>query len=210
MAAFFPTPASSVAERFGGFALALALHVLALFLLLQFDPVRRSLLEAAPIMVNFIAPPTPVEAPPAPRPAPPRPVLRPLPTPPLLTTQAVDSPSPIQAPPPAPVPAPVEAPAPAPAPVVPPSFSAAYLHNPAPAYPAISRRLGEEGRVLLRVLVSAEGGAERVEVQSSSNSIRLDQAAADAVRNWRFVPAQQAGRPVAGWAIVPIRFSLEG
>lgn len=94
--------------------------------------------------------------------------------------------------------------------IIAPRFDADYLHNPTPAYPAVARRLGEEGRVLLRVLVSPAGRAERLELQSSSGSTRLDNAALDAVKRWRFVPAHQGSEPVSAWVLVPVSFSLEG
>ena len=104
---------------------------------------------------------------------------------------------------------PSPAPAPEPAPIVPPSFSAAYLENPPPTYPPVSRKLGEVGRVLLRVRVSIDGRAEAVELATSSGSDRLDKAALDAVRRWRFVPARQAGVPVEAWVKVPLSFNLD-
>jgi protein TonB len=98
----------------------------------------------------------------------------------------------------------------APAKALPPSFDADYLDNPAPSYPSLSRRAGEAGSVLLQVHVSAEGRAQEVSVSRSSGFPRLDAAALQAVRRWRFVPAQQAGRAVDGWVLVPINFSLKG
>lgn len=95
------------------------------------------------------------------------------------------------------------------APVTAPRFDAAYLNNPDPAYPATSRRIGEEGRVVLRVLVSTLGQAEQVEVRTSSGSSRLDQAALLAVKRWRFEPARQGGAPVQAWVLVPISFHLD-
>lgn len=89
------------------------------------------------------------------------------------------------------------------------SFDAAYLQNPKPLYPSMARRLGEQGQVLLRVQVTAEGTAADVVVQTSSGSSRLDQAALETVRKWRFVAAQQGGRAVAATIIVPIVFHLE-
>lgn len=87
-------------------------------------------------------------------------------------------------------------------------FDADYLKNPAPAYPAMSRRLGEEGRVVLRVFVDTEGRAERIELKNSSGFPRLDQAAEDAVRRWKFVPAKRGNEALATWVVVPIVFSL--
>ncbi len=96
---------------------------------------------------------------------------------------------------------------PAPA-LEPPRADAAYLDNPAPAYPPTSKRSGEQGRVVLRVRVDASGTVEAVEVQATSGFARLDEAALAAVRRWRFLPARLGERAVAGWALVPINFSL--
>ncbi|CAG1010243.1 hypothetical protein BURK2_04004 [Burkholderiales bacterium] len=115
--------------------------------------------------------------------------------------------------PPTPAPAAVASLAPAISPPPPPAvtparFDAAYLANPAPEYPLLSRRLGEAGRVLLRVFVNADGDAERVELAQSSGSSRLDHAALAAVRRWRFEPAKEGPSPVACWVQVPIVFDL--
>jgi periplasmic protein TonB len=58
-------------------------------------------------------------------------------------------------------------------------FDADYLRNPAPAYPALARRLGEEGKLVLRVFVTPEGHPGQIELKTSSGSPRLDQAAQD-------------------------------
>ena len=63
--------------------------------------------------------------------------------------------------------------------------------------------------MLLRVLVNAAGGADTVEVRTSSGSPRLDHAALDTVKRWRFVPARQGDAAVAAWVLVPINFTLE-
>lgn len=93
--------------------------------------------------------------------------------------------------------------------VTPASFDAAYLHNPAPTYPRSSRRRGDEGKVILKVHVLGDGSADAVEVAESSGHSRLDEAAREAVRNWRFVPAQQGEAPVDSWLRVPIVFRLD-
>lgn len=123
------------------------------------------------------------------------------------------APAPMMAPPPDPVP--VEPPPPpppatpaAPAPIVPPSFVAAYLDNPPPSYPASAKRLGETGTVMLRVLVNPLGRPDSVEVERSSGYSRLDRAALDAVRKWKFVPAKQGDQAVAAWVLVPLNFEL--
>jgi len=97
----------------------------------------------------------------------------------------------------------------APAQIVPPSSSGAHLHNPAPPYPVLSRRLGEQGRVLLRVRIEADGSASAAQVYGSSGFARLDQAAQQAVLRWRFVPGTRNGEPQAMWHLVPIHFVLE-
>ncbi len=91
----------------------------------------------------------------------------------------------------------------------PPRFDAAYLDNPKPVYPLISRRMKEEGRVLLRVQVAANGLAADVEIQTSSGSSRLDQSALETVRRWKFVPARLGSEAVAASVLVPVVFSLK-
>ena len=91
----------------------------------------------------------------------------------------------------------------------PPRFGAAYLNNPAPKYPTMAKRLGEEGRVLLRVLVSPDGLAKNVRLHSSSGSSLLDESAIKAVKRWRFVPAKQGDNSVEAWVQVPIVFKLD-
>jgi protein TonB len=93
------------------------------------------------------------------------------------------------------------------APLIPPSH-ANYLSNPRPEYPAPSRAQGEQGVVYLYIRVSAEGKTHSVALHKSCGYARLDQAAMEAVQRWRFVPARQGGRPVAGAVIVPVRFDL--
>lgn len=90
-----------------------------------------------------------------------------------------------------------------------PRYQAAYLNNPQPPYPAMSRKQREEGTVRLHVMVDADGRAETVKVKASSGHERLDMAARAAVQEWRFVPARQHGQNTAGWVEVPIQFQLE-
>ena len=206
-------------SRLVGIGVTVLLHAAAIAALLQFQPVRSAISQAVPIMVSLITPPPVVEKPkelPRPLPVKPRPQrAEPRPEPPPLVAAVTETPPPPEAPAPQPIapspPAPVvAAPAsPPPAPVVPPNFNAAYLNNPAPAYPTNSRRLGHQGRVILRVLVNAEGNPDKVEVRTSSGFGQLDDAAFEAVKRWRFVPARQGDKPVAAWVLVPIIFTLE-
>lgn len=88
------------------------------------------------------------------------------------------------------------------------SFDAAYLNNPAPAYPLTSRRQGESGKVLLLVQVTPHGTAAQVEIKQSCGFARLDEAALEAVRKWRFVPARLGEVAIAASVIVPLSFKL--
>jgi len=92
----------------------------------------------------------------------------------------------------------------------PPRFGAAYLNNPAPAYPPMSRRAGEQGRVLLKVLVSESGVAEKVQLEAGSGYEKLDQAAIEAVKKWSFIPARRSNQPVSAYVLVPVKFTLGG
>lgn len=90
-----------------------------------------------------------------------------------------------------------------------PRFGVSYLHNPDPVYPKLSRRMHEQGRVLLKVLVSANGDAETVDLEKSSHYELLDQAAIDAVKKWRFIPAKRNNQDFSAYVLVPISFSLD-
>jgi periplasmic protein TonB len=189
-----------------------AIHAAAVGALLLMPAVRERLALAAPIFVELreAARALPPEPKPLPRPALRDPPMVSVPLPPIALAPEI----PI-APPPVrghtisgPVFTPPAPPGP-PAPIEPPRFDMAYLNNPAPAYPGVSRRMKEQGRVILRVLVSAAGEAQNVEVRTSSGSERLDRAAVDAVRRWRFAPARRGAETIAAYALVPILFQLD-
>src|SRR5882757_7610846 len=206
-------------QRHGGrwpaIAAIIALHGLGLYAAMQIGAVRETIEEAAPLFVSFIAaPPAPEVKTPPPKPEPVKPKHEP-----RLISTPQPSASPMQTPP-QPVheepvaevtpPTPPAPPAPAPAaPITPPNFVAAYLDNPTPEYPRLSRRMKESGTVLLRVRVSPEGRSAQVDLNKSSGYDRLDQSAVEAVRKWRFVPAKQGEQAVAAWVIVPINFQLD-
>lgn len=163
-------------------------------------------------------PPAPVKQPvaktrlPTPPPAP-RPVAIADPTPTANAPTGVTTPQPPAPPlaePVAVAAAPVAPPAAPPAPpkIVPPSSDANYLNNPKPAYPRMSRSLGEQGTVQVLVYVGADGNAQKVEIKKSSGYDRLDQAALAAIAHWRFVPGKRDGVPEAAFVIVPMPFSL--
>lgn len=159
-------------------------------------------------------PPQPVEPPPKPKPLPPKPVPKPKPKP-VPPEKAITLP-----PEPAPAPVPVTAPAPVPTPVkakadkssggpvTPPLIDASRLNNPVPVYPSKSSRRGEEGTVLLELLVLADGRVTDVKIKESSGYPRLDQSALDAVKRWRYKPAQRGGVAIEYRYQQPITFSL--
>ncbi|WBY01678.1 energy transducer TonB [Ramlibacter tataouinensis] len=176
------------------------------------------------------APPPPVPPPPRPAPAPvprkapaPRPAPRPpaplpaaipetapSPTAPLGTTAPQPPAPPIAAPvaPPAPASVPAPPAPPAPAPVSLPMVDADYAANEeAFRPPAISRRLGEYGTVLLRVTVGVNGFATRVELARSSGYDRLDKAALEGARKLKFRPATRNGVPVEWTYDFPVRYA---
>lgn len=169
------------------------------------DPPKPVVLPAPPPVKQPVAKPV-VRV--RPRPAP-QPVAIADPTPAPAAPIGVTTPQPPA--PPAPV---MEAPAapvapPAPAKVELPSSNADYLQNPKPPYPPISKRLGEQGKVIVRVLIGVDGLAQKAELKQSSGFDRLDRVALDTVLKWRYVPGKRGGVAEAMWFNVPINFVLE-
>jgi periplasmic protein TonB len=216
-----------------GLSVTACLHMAVVYGLLQHNTVSSAIVPPQPLMVSFVA------ATEAPRFVPP-PVAKPKPVvqhravrhtqaaqpvapePLIAATAANPDSAPAASPAPAPLdPAPSNAtpvaglrnqpPTPVPAPALTqPGFNADYLQNPAPRYPPLARRMRQEGKVVLRVLVDTGGGASQIEVRNSSGSDVLDEAALDAVKRWRFVPARRGDQPIAAWVLVPITFTLQG
>ena len=77
-----------------------------------------------------------------------------------------------------------------------------------PTYPPAARRAGEEGTVRLRILVDERGVPREVQVAKGSGFARLDQAAVDAVRKWRFAAATNGSQSITAWTQVSITFKL--
>jgi protein TonB len=69
--------------------------------------------------------------------------------------------------------------------------------------------MGEQGKVVIRVLIGLDGRAQQGQVQQSSGFDRLDRAALTTVTHWRYEPGKRAGVPEAMWFNVPINFVLE-
>lgn len=89
-------------------------------------------------------------------------------------------------------------------------LSVACPDRSAPDYPAQSRRLGEEGVVVLRVELDETGRVAVAKVVSSCGHARLDEAALAAVRTWRCTAATRGGQPVRAVALQPFKFILQG
>lgn len=207
----------SLGERLFSVAVVLGLHLLLLYAALYLS-VKNELIELPPSISVRLLPmleERPREAAPQPPPPKPQPPVR---RPPILQPEpvlAVNTPS-AAAPvfavapqPPAPPSQTIVAPPAPPAPLVAARFDADYLHNPKPVYPAIARRRGEEGKVLLKVRVSSLGEALNVVVSKSSSYELLDAAAVEAVMRWRFVPARRGDEAVESSVVVPVTFALE-
>ena len=202
-------------RRFGPLVLIVLAHVLLFYTV---NKIRHVVHEPAPpaLTMVFIAP-VPPSAPRAPKPLTPPAVIRP----PMMHLSLVNveqmqpvlsAPAPAVAPPEhTQAPAAVIS-APTVAAVAPSSgpktISSAveYLQAPQPIYPALSKRMGEQGKVLLRVLINEKGLAEMVTVMTSSGSARLDEAGRQAVLRALYKPHLEDGRAIAVYAIVPINF----
>jgi periplasmic protein TonB len=192
----------------------------------------------AEILVEIIAPPAP-PTPPTPQPvakaqptvqpkAPkpelptPTPAVQPTPAPiptPLAVAPATTAPEPSPGAPTAVAAAPAStntgstqnAPLAPPAPpkVTQPSTDADYLNNARPQYPPMSKRLNEQGKVVVRALIGIDGTASQASIKTSSGFDRLDQAALATVLKWRYVPGKRGGVPEAMWFDVPVNWVLQ-
>jgi protein TonB len=175
-------------------------------------------------------PPPPAPEPPKPEPIPEPPKPEPVPEPPKPEDIAPPKPEPTPPPKPVAKPAPREprsTPKPATAsksqtaasvargtpgrsgvPTAGRTAGPGHLYNPKPSYPPESRTAGEQGTVVLRVRVEADGRPGTITLARSSGHPRLDRAAQEAVRRWRFKPATRDGQPFVSTVDVPVRFSL--
>ena len=234
-----PTPAVGPLHRKILIAATVVLvHALALWAL-QAGLLRRPDEIVAPvaISVHLIPPPAPaVEPPTAPPPKRPPPVARPAAPRKAARTQVPPVPRPAPAQDALPLPdaarpavtapplgattstvaaaqtepsAPPGPPSPPSPKVELPSSDASYLQNPAPVYPPISKRLGEQGRVVVRVLIGPDGVPQKADLKRSSGFERLDRAALEYVMRCRYVPGKVGGVPQAMWYEAPVSFVLE-
>lgn len=192
---------SALASRGGIWLVIGAVHVALIYVITSGSPVRIAL-ESAPIQASIIDAPAPAaEVPPPPLPQLEQPILpvveQPLvtineePPPNAITVAVIDKPPP-----------PVAAPA---APRV--ITDVAYIEAPQPHYPPESRRAGEEGLVVLRVLIDEIGAVAHIDIEHSSGHSRLDDAACQAVKRARFRPYVENGVPRMALATIPIEFN---
>jgi periplasmic protein TonB len=184
-------------RRYVSLAAVLLLHTGAIYAVAQ-EPAVVPPKLSIPITVSLVSAEVPALPPPTPK-APPKPkqVTKPIP-------KKIEASAPIlepKAPPP-----PSEQPPQAE--VVPPRYDPVHLGNPKMRYPKLCERLGQEGRVVLKVYVTPAGSAREVHVQASSGFPCLDDAARKAAEGWRYEPARQHGQAVGVWFPFVINFSL--
>jgi protein TonB len=89
------------------------------------------------------------------------------------------------------------------------SISQAQCSVPEPFYPNLSRRMGEEGKTMVRLFINESGAVEKVALAQSSGIHRLDQAALDAGMRVRCKPFIEFGKAIKVTAIQPYIFRLE-
>ncbi len=77
-----------------------------------------------------------------------------------------------------------------------------------PSYPSSARRMGIQGMTTLRVYVAADGLVAEVLIHESAGHPDLDNAAAEAVKRWRFEPARRGAEAVGVWVLLPVEFRL--
>lgn len=200
--------------RFWPAASVVALHVLCIAAIMGYRQYAAP--PPVPSAISMVAIPAP--APPAARAAPPEPMLdMPLPVVPPPDVQIAHAPAPaitavVAAPTPTAPAAPAihgAAPGPAHSPIASAdNLVATLLDGQPPEYPRRSRRLHEEGRVLLMVTVGTDGRVQDLRIDQSSGFERLDQAALRAVRSWRWKPFLRNGAPTIVAGLVEIPFVL--
>jgi protein TonB len=88
------------------------------------------------------------------------------------------------------------------------SVAPAFLHREMPIYPMMARKLGREGKVMLKLTIDEKGNLSDVEVIDKAG-YEFTEAAVEAVKKSTFLPAKKDGKPIASRALLPIRFQLE-
>ena len=182
-------------------------HAVGLYAALTFAPQIERAVAEVPLAVSFVSE---VE-PPRNRPLPQVSVVTPQPIVEAPLLPLIEIPN--DAPSPHAITIPVAPPPPATAPQedrsVPKLVSAVeYVREPVPRYPPQSRRLREQGLVVLRVVIDEQGTASSIEIETSSGHARLDDAAREAVLRAAFRPYVEDGEPRRALVLIPIEFAL--
>jgi periplasmic protein TonB len=196
------TSFTSYVSRRGTFGIIIAaVHVALIYVVTSWSPAR-AVFDSTPVEASIVEMPTPPsDSPPPLNPPEVIPVMAVV-EPPVITvaeepvnaiTVAV-----AETPPPPPAPSPA-------APRV--VTDVAYVEPPQPKYPPESKRSGEEGLVVLRVLINELGRAARIEIERSSGHTRLDEAARVAVQRALFRPYVENGVARMALATIPIEFT---
>jgi len=200
----------TVPQQLSGLGFVILLHILVIYVVASglgktvvekiAGPIETKVIEEAKKQTDEPPPPPPkIETPP---PFVPPPDMEIASEPTDTNSTAIRSVSNVKAPP-APKPAPVAEVAPRSDPRHPPVL-------PESAYPPQSKRLNEQGDVILNLLVEADGRIGDVKVEKSSGYPRLDEAAVSyAKRNWRFLPGTRDGKPAAMWKAIKVTFKLK-
>ena len=207
-------------SKLSGLAMVLALHGALLYAAMSYKLIPPPQ-EAVTLFVNLINPPKKVEPPPElPKPPPkkvtlvkPQPVLQPKPEPVLVSNAPVVAVNEPVAPPPPVIPVPrvPDEPPAKPATVTLSSeLSVSCPQRAMPNYPAASRRLNEQGLVVLRVELDETGHITAARVEASSGYRRLDEAGLAIVKTWHCNAATREGKAVRAVALQPFDFILEG
>lgn len=220
--------AATPADRYGqgsrlnspAFALTVLLHVvlIAAMFMVRNHFVHRQHEKLTVLNLSPDMPPPPQAQPDQPKPQPPVVVApRPLVQTPIQTPVAIQTtPEPA---PPQPVALPTVSAAPSPAPPAPAmavgvlekgNIDGNILSARPPSYPLESRRKKEQGTVVLSVTIGIDGRVVGISVRQSSGFSRLDDAALDAVRKWKWKPFLDNGQPVVIKGNLPIPFVLQG
>ena len=207
-------------SKLSGLVMVLVLHGVLLYAAMSYKLIPPPQ-EAVTLFVNLINPPKKVEPPPEPPKLPPKkvilvkpqPFLQPKPEPVLVSNAPVVAVNEPVAPPPPVVPVPLvpdEPPAKPATVTLSSELSVSCPQRAMPNYPAASRRLNEQGLVVLRVELDETGHITAARVEVSSGYRRLDEAGLAIVKTWHCNAATREGKAVRALALQPFDFILEG
>jgi protein TonB len=206
-----PRPPYSPQQRAFGIAFALAMEAGIIYALLVTLGYVEAPLVRPPIQIVNVAPlPENPDLPvPPPQTFDPPDVAPPI-APEVVLTYVPPTPPTVISLPPPPVPLPPRAVTPPPPPVIfTPARAIAASHT-IPEYPAVSRRLREQGTLRLKLMIDERGAVTAATVVNSSGFQRLDEAAVNWIRShWRYMPAMQGSRAVASTSEAIVEFRLQ-